>query len=372
MSRQFLLPPTRGKWTVFSCLFFFACSQVLLSVYLHRCRPELCDPVFGHRLRLLRSRIAEQPDAKLVLIMGTSRSMNGVWPDAFGQQLEQSGSNHLVYNFSVSAGSPIRQMLHLRHLRAQGIRPEWVLFETWPPLWVESDIFDDARAVIHDDLVVADVPMLYRYFPKQLAMFQQALEGELAPISAHRTRLLGASARSLLPPMLAGRFVDEMKGWTPPDRTGWIPVLTPPNTPEGRHQELERGRRNIKPLVNPLRIDERRDQALRELLDYCRASGIKTALFVMPDHSEVRQWYTPSDKARIRNYLGAISREYHVPVIDTRDWVPDEGFADVAHMERWAAAPFSERFGREVVQPLLEDRPLDASIVFGEPLSPKP
>jgi hypothetical protein len=365
MPRYFLLPAAQGKRAVLSGLFFFVCSQALLGVYLHRCHPELCDPVFGNRLRSLRARIAQSPGAPLVLILGSSRPMNGLWPGAFHLQSSRPGPSPLIYNFAVSGAGHVGELFNFRHLLADGIRPDWVLIETWPPVWCHSEVFDDKHGVVHYDLGIRDVPILHRYYPQEHDLLGQALEGSLVPLLAHRTRLLGATAPFLLPRLLAWRFANDMGAWIPADGTGWMPVQTPPHTPESRQQELELGRKNIRPLVNPLSIDFRRDHALHELLDECRARGIKAALFVMPEHSEVRRWYSPQARALINSYLASIGREYQIPIIDTRDWAPDEGFADAAHMERSAAAPFSERFGRDVLQPLLEGTPLKGCVLFG-------
>ena len=43
-----------------------------------------------------------------------------------------------------------------------------------------------------------------------------------------------------------------------------------------------------------------------------------------------------------------------MPVIDARRWVADDGFADAHHLLPGGAADFTNRFGREVLQPLLE------------------
>jgi hypothetical protein len=272
----------------------------------------------------------------------------------------------VVYNFAVSGAGHVRELLHFHHLLADGIQPQWLFIETWPPLWQDSKTFDDHGAVVHDDLVVWDLPLLLRYFPGAEEMLTQALEGTLTPIRAHRTRLLGATASALLPRKQAWRFSNDMQGWTPPDATGWIPVQTPPVTPQRLEKEMALGRVGIRPLVRPVRIDPHRDAALRQLLDECQARGVRAVLFIMPEHSEVRGWYTPEARACVARYLTSLGREYRVPVIDTRTWVADDGFADSAHMDRPAVAAFSERFGREVVRPLLAGEPLAPDVLLAE------
>jgi hypothetical protein len=370
MRRYFLVPATRSKWALLWCLLFFTGSQLTLGTYLHRYRPELCDPILGNRLRALRARITRAPGAPLVLILGTSRPLNGLWPAACPLRPTSTGVSPIVFNFAISGSGHVGELVNFHHLLADGIRPDWILIETWPPLWPKSRIFDDKNGVAHFDLGLGDLPTLLRYYPQEYELVKQTLQGSLVPLFSHRSQLLGATATVLLPRVLAWKFMNEQGAWKSPDDTGWIPVPNPPHTEEARQKELEIGRQNIRRLVDPLSIDPRRDQALRQLLTECRAHRIKAALFIMPEHSEVRRWYSPATLIQVNNYLADIGREHQVPVIDTRDWVADEGFSDAAHMERWAAAPFSERFGREVLQPLLEGRHLNSQVLLREAPAP--
>src|SRR5262249_57384422 len=121
------------------------------------------------------------------------------------------------------------------------------------------------------------------------------------------------------------------------------------------------------PLLSPWRIAPASDRALRDRLDECRAEGIKVALCLMPEHSECRRWYSPQTHAVVRGYLAELTRQYGVPALDLRDWAPDEHFADFCHMAPWGAEPFSERFGRDVLRPLLRNEPLDRNVLLQAP-----
>ncbi len=105
---------------------------------------------------------------------------------------------------------------------------------------------------------------------------------------------------------------------------------------------------------------------MHDLLDDCKKYGIPTALLLMPEHSACRGWYSPPSRELVRRHLGQVAREYQLPVIDMRDWLTDEDFADYCHMVRWAAAPFSRRLGREVLQPWLEGKPLPQGVLLRE------
>ena len=69
-----------------------------------------------------------------------------------------------------------------------------------------------------------------------------------------------------------------------------------------------------------------------------------------------RSWYPPAVRSEIDAYLAGLSREYAVPVIDAHAWVGDGVFADGHHLLPAGADAFTERFGRDALQPLLEGR----------------
>jgi hypothetical protein len=84
----------------------------------------------------------------------------------------------------------------------------------------------------------------------------------------------------------------------------------------------------------------------------------------MPD--PFREYYSPAAQGAIRSYVQGLSREYAVPVVDMRDWVEDRDFFDGVHLTHAGAAAFTERFGREVLWPLLARRRRYCSLP-GEP-----
>lgn len=364
MANYFLLPAAKGKRAIGWWLTLFACSQLVLVVYLYWRHPELKDPVYGSRIVSLRKRLAEEPGRPLVLILGSSRAMNCIAPAAFPPSSDSSGRAPLVYNFAISGSGPVRMHMTFRRLLADGIRPDRLLVETWPPLWPQEGSFDERQSLDQDDLRWIDLPTLFRYLPNHREMLTRAGRGNLIPLVCYRSRLLYATARSLLPPRQAWQFANELRNWHSNDETGWIPVLNMPATPEEKHREVERGQVMAKPLLNPVRIHASSDRALRDLLDECKAQGIQVALMLLPEHSACRRWYSPEAQELVHKYLGSVSREYRVPVFDVRDWMDDDAFADFCHMAPWGAGPFSERFGREVLQPWCEGRPIDPKVLL--------
>src|SRR5262245_42443557 len=91
-------------------------------------------PEFARKLELLRARLDERPGGPLVLLLGSSRTGCGVRPGRLAGLRAPGGAAPVVFNFGVCRSAPLLELLTLRRLLAEGVRPEVVLAELWP-LW---------------------------------------------------------------------------------------------------------------------------------------------------------------------------------------------------------------------------------------------
>lgn len=366
MPSLFLTPANKGKRIVLWTLIGAAVCQLALSIYLDKRRLELRDPLYGYRLNHLRKGLAESPDSPLFLIMGSSRVKYSVWPSAMKIPSGGNAAKPLVYNFGLNGMGTIRELMHFRRLLADGIQPKWLLVEIWPPLWAENGFFRESCMVQgEDDVHWRDLPLVCRYFLKERDVLWLALQKCFIPIRAYREPLLAFSVQSLLSPAKLHEFKRRIEETLPPDGGGWFLLPGEWTTPEAKRNAWLAGERELKPLVQPVCIDPRSDTALRELLAECRRRDIKVALILLPEPSRTRSWYTTPANTLVRDYLIRLRNDYPVPVIDARTWVSDDEFTDSCHMAPKGVPAFSERLGREVVQPLIEDKPLASRILFG-------
>jgi hypothetical protein len=366
MPRFFLTSAGKGKrivlWTVAS----FVLSQLVISIYLDKRRLETRDPLYGCRLNNLRARLAEAPNAPLFLILGSSRVKYSIRPNAMKIHIYGT-SQPIVYNFGLNGMGAIRELMYFQRLMADGIRPKWLLLEVWPPLWAECGYFSESRMVQgEDDLHWFDTPLLWRYFRRDRDVLRLALRRNLLPISQHRTSLLASSIRGLLSIEERDELCRTAINCLPADSGGWFPLPWETTTPEAKHRALLDGEEKVKPLLQPVRIAPNSDSALRELLSQCRRDGIKTALILLPEPSRTRDWYTPQARTVVCDYLTGLQRDFSVPIVDTRMWAPDDEFSDSCHMNQKGVPTFSERLGREVVQPLLDETPLSDDLLFSD------
>lgn len=367
MSSLFLTSAGKGKRIVLWTLLSFATSQLALSVYLDKRRPEIRDPLYGFRLHSLQARLTESPGSQLFLALGSSRVKYSIWPGVMNVQPREGEPPPILYNFGINGMGTIRELMYLRRLLADGIRPDWLLLEVWPPLWAEDGFFKESRMVLgEDDLRWRDIPLVCRYFAKESSVVRQGLRKWMVPISDYRGRLLEAVRQMVRPHELSEDTKKHLSDWLPADRGGWFPLPWGAATAEARQRAIEHGAEEMKPLVDPLHIDPRSDAALRTLLKECRQRGIRVALILMPEHSRTRGWYPPQALTLMHQYLGQLKQEYAVPIVDTRRWVGDGDFADYCHMATAGVPEFSERLGREVVQPLIQGESLDPAVLLAD------
>ena len=121
----------------------FLAGQGVLAYVITRSHPEIRDPEFGYRLLRLREQGASAPDRPLFLILGSSRTLSGICPPALPGWPADAGPEPRVFNFSLLGAGPVRELLTLRRLLADGHRPDWLLLEVWPPFWPQQGYWLD-------------------------------------------------------------------------------------------------------------------------------------------------------------------------------------------------------------------------------------
>jgi hypothetical protein len=359
---------SRPRAILCGALVLFAASQIALGLFLTRVCPEVRDPEYGSLCNALEARIAEAPGSPLVLVLGSSRSANIFRASPPGPGT--AGPDPLVFNFATLFTGPVRELQMLRRLLGRGVRPCWVVAEVWTPFLTERMGFDEETHILKSDLLPADGPLLARYLADPQPAHDKLVEGVLWPAFSHRSQLLAAYSPFL------DRPVPRLPGdWSDPslravEGFGWLPVPDPRPTDEELRAHLARYTASIREVLTDFRISPVADRALHELLRTCADQGIRTALVLLPEHSSVRACVFPEVEAQVRAFLADLAREHLTPVIDTRDWVRDDDFIDSRHTLPHVAAPYTERFGREVLRPLMEGRSLSRHLLLGETPSP--
>ncbi len=336
---------------------FFVAAQLGLFLVGELCWPALRDPEFYLRLARLRRQRAENPGRPLVLALGNSRTAMGFRPEALPRGPATGGAGPLAFNFAQLGSGPVMQLLCLHRLLDEGVRPDGVLVECWPPLWdQEGDLAELARYPV-TRMTWRDLPRVRRYAAPGRPLYAEWWRDRLVPWFSNRFVLLQHLAPAWVP---GGLRADH--GWKPMDATGW---LDGPCAGAGRRhgEQIERARWG--PRLEALRTSAASDRALRELLALCRDEGISVALVYMPEGSRFRELYPPAVRAAVDGYLDGLCRDFGVPLIDARLWVPDDEFTDGFHLTPGGATVFTRRFGEEALRPLLAGRPGPREVVRG-------
>jgi hypothetical protein len=339
----------RAKIALLWGVLAFLAGQGVLSYVITRSHPEIRDPEFGYRLLRLREQAATAPDRPLFLILGSSRTLSAICPPALPPWPSAAGAEPRVFNFSVLGAGPLRELLILRRLLAAGHRPDWLLLEVWPPYLPQQGYWLDELHIMTQDLRPEDLSVVSRYFINRRAALEKLGLETLLPISGLRSKLLARCASSLLSPD-QHLCKDRDDFWKDGEPTGWHPWLEHGSADEFRAR-IAGVKEQTKPCLDNFFISATADLALHEILEECRCQDTKAALILMPEHSELRSWYTPSVHEQINTYLDRLKSEFHVPVFDTRSWVADDDFHDLTHVAPVATTPYTLHLGREMVQP---------------------
>lgn len=346
-------------WT----LLFFAAGHGLAGIYLHKRHPEFFDAEMTLRFRKLPEHLAQAPGRPLAVALGSSRFVFGLCPASVMEQAKDVSSKPLFFNFSMLGAGPVGQRMILQRLLHQGCQPQWLFLEVWPPFWTSEYPSLEAERAFSRDMYWSDVPIVGRLYKRRWDAIDRVITQTLIPLYQYRDSVCRHYFPKWLPvhapQNLETGFGEQWKANL--DDFGWVEFNPPADS-----SLLKKLQQSLKDCVAINTISHR---ALDDLLQECRNSHIQVVFLLMPDHSSVRNWY-PLLRSQLRPYLRRLSRENHAPIVDARNWQPDENLPDGCHLSSQGAQSFSSRLGREVYAPLLRGQPLAENILWHEAEEP--
>lgn len=293
---------------------------------------------FTYRALRLRERLERRDERPFLAVMfGSSRVRNGWQAGVVEKSLVPwVDRKPLVYNFGVVGGGHIYSYYSLERLMAEGIRPDLVLIEMFPPFLAQQAItelqwFGDREwsAQVSDEGLRSDVQ----------DFSQPWWETWLIPWYTYRFYLLNVIAPELLPAHLRGNDLKHA------DDFGWVANWAPPQT----QQSVEHVRTQFASHFAGFRLGGPSVQSLRRAIDLCERNGIRVALVLLPEASEMRGWYSADMENQVERFMNHLRNETSVTIADAREWINDEEFSDANHLRASGAAAFTERFAREVL-----------------------
>ena len=322
----------------------FATMQLSLAIAIELWLPQLRDPLYGDKLHQLRRRVAEAgPGQPLVVMLGSSRTVHGFdarQVEAFAQSRQRPV---VAYNFGVPGARPLTQLVNFRRLLADGVKPDVLLVEIFPPMLTRHPAAFDFSQFPPERLWRHELPVIERYLgmlglPAQLG--RSWWVAWCAPAYSHRFALQRVAWPTLLPAEGCGHLFAAF------DAGGWNRLERTAIAPERWASALGQAKREYGDLLADYQLGGPACTALEELLEICRRERIAAALVIMPEGPTFQSWYPPGVWPRVVEYIEGLGRRFSAPVIDAHDWMGDEQFVDSHHLLAPAAEAFSARLAR--------------------------
>lgn len=293
------------------------------------------DPEFDSLLRRLSARCAEEPGRPLVLALGSSRTQMALHPARLNQGSRED--QPLVFNFAIPGSGPMMDLVTLRRLLAEQVRPQLLVVEAMPMglshrqgTPIEENFLDSAR------LGAKEAIRLHRYYNNGYKLWARWLLARFLPTYRHQAELrdLLALDQEALSHPGANEF-----------RYGGVPVVPMPVQfgEQTTHLVLTQYDR----ALTDNRLAQGPAKAWSDLLELCRLEGIPVAVLLPPEAAVFRA--AGAGQAPLVAYLRQTAAQVGAPLIDARRWVEDRGFRDGIHASIIGAEQFTDRFGREVV-----------------------
>jgi hypothetical protein len=327
----------------------FLASQVTFFLAKEYWRTDLRDPEYGLKLACLRQVLEKRPMAQpVILVLGSSRVGMGFQAEVLAVNQGWSPDAPIVFNFGMTECCGARTLLVLRRLLADGIRPEIVLVELWPMALGGGSALIDHFEVSR--LSWKEVALLCPFTDAPGRLKRKWCQSQLVPFWSHRRNLLNRFAPLLVSP---SKRIDCH--WRDMGSCGCVamPQLQAGLPPAQADLTKQIREREYSSILAGLKVHSHTDQAIRQLLRLLRDEGIASALMITPEPSYIRRCYSPDACRAIADYLGQLEREFATPVIDARDWVPDEEFFEGIHVIHAGAVTFAKRFERDALPALL-------------------
>jgi hypothetical protein len=333
---------------------FYLLGQLLFLFLREYTWPALGDAEYGRKLTSLRSRLDERPrDRPLVVLLGSSRVAMGVRPDCLWTE-HRGHEPAVVFNYGICGAGPVLELVCLKRLLQDGIRPDCVMVEVWP-LLLSRHYYDHVAVLMLDRGIDRyrwrDLSIVSQFHPDPKRWRRQWSGLQRLPWFSYRYNVLNECAASFVTKEMCNDGTYRgLDGW------GFLQIeghLEHPS--EQRLQQLVTNARTFATTcLDPFEISPVLDRAQRELLKVARAEKIPVVLMMMPDPEGLREWYRNSPTGpEAGRYVRRLAREYGAPMVDMRSWMPDDCFADADHLCLQGAASFTCRFEKDVLLPWL-------------------
>src|SRR5262249_49861384 len=152
-----------------------------------------------------------------------SRPANDFSPTDLGDWQPRGRPAPVVFNVATLGAGPVRQLLTLRRVLAEGIRPDWVLAEAWPAFWTQEGPYREESAIMLSDMHLSALPVLAPLYRYGWDGFTRVCAQTLSAVH-NRTVVLNQYAPLLVPRATESEVILGRLHWQTLDDWGWLPT----------------------------------------------------------------------------------------------------------------------------------------------------
>ncbi len=278
---------------------------------------------------------AASDDSFVALAFGSSRVMNGLDAGYLADRLsDKSGRPTIAYNFGVSGCGNIYAFLSLEKILHHGITPDVVFVEVYPGLLVPNAEKEWFRA---NELRSKNFENTERYGIQPVA--RPWYREWLASWHTYRFDVLNCISPKLLPMALRENWAQNA------DEHGWVAVDRHIDQHQNNNESSEPAKKQLDYHPGGSSC-----QALRDTLKLCRENGIECRLVWLPEPAAFRSIYYPESVDAICSFLSKLDQEFGFATIVSRDWVGEDGFYDITHLNQVGAKEFTGKLANEFLR----------------------
>jgi hypothetical protein len=330
---------SQARRTLGSAVVLFAAAQLTLAIAIECWLPELRDPICGQKLRQLQTLAERSAQDRLVVMLGSSRTFHGFDAKAFETLARRNGEQIAVFNFGIPGGGPLTELLTLRRLLAAGIRPDAVLVEIMPALFVDAAMKQEAMQYPAARLWHNELPLVSRFLdpPANIQLKHEWLANWYAPSYTQRLPIERFCYPRFVPREGHEHLLVSF------DAHGCAPIASALVKPEDCRRGLDIAQRSYEGRMGDFQTGALAGLVLDELLSLCGENRIAATLVLMPEGPTFRSWYSQAAWQEANRYTNELARRHCVWVVDARDWCEESGFLDSHHLLDTGAERFSRR-----------------------------